>query len=304
MKTVWVTGAYGFLGRNVARSFADDGWTVVGLGRGTWTADETRQWGMSHWVGGDITPRLLEQVLERPDVVVHCAGGASVGRSQNDPEKDFADTVQTTNTLLGHLAKHVRDAALVLPSSAAVYGDFSSKRLPETAPAAPVSPYGFHKKLAEDICRDHAAKHGIKVAIIRFFSLYGPGLAKQLLFDACNKAQNGGFDFFGTGEETRDFLHITDAVRLIGLAAEHASTDCPLVNGGTGREATVRHMVESIARHWDNLPTPRFNDEVRTGDPKHLVADIAKARAWGFEPTVTLEDGLTEYVAWFKEAQA
>lgn len=302
MATVWVTGAYGFLGRHVAQHYASKGWKVVGLGRGLWTQREAEQWGVTEWFGGDLTPSMLDEVTGTPDVVVHCAGGASVGRSQQNPEKDFRDTVETTVSLLHHLRLKAPEARLVLPSSAAVYGDTSSREIGEEASANPVSPYGVHKKAAEDACREQAATHGTQAVIIRFFSVYGPGLAKQLLFDACRKARDGEFSFFGTGDESRDFLHVSDAVGLIEVATKHASAGCPVVNGGTGRGVSVREIVSSIAKHWQPAPLPEFNGEVRSGDPKHLVAKMDKAHSWGFHPSVDLQTGIDGYVAWFREA--
>ena len=98
----------------------------------------------------------------------------------------------------------------------------------------PVSPYGVHKKIAEDLCRSYGQHFKIASCVIRLFSVYGVRLRKQLLWDECLKLSKNEITFFGTGQETRDWLHIHDVVNLLFTAAEHASSHCPTVNGGTG----------------------------------------------------------------------
>ena len=124
-------------------------------------------------------------------------------------------------------------------------------------PLAPLSPYGLHKCLAEDLCRFYAAYWKLPIAVIRFFSLYGEGLRKQLLWDACKKLHGDAFIFEGTGNEERDWLHVEDAVRLIALAGEHASSLCPIVNGGSGAARSVRSVLEALGALRDHYEIGR-----------------------------------------------
>ena len=149
---------------------------------------------------------------------------------------------------LAALLDGVRDRApaarVVLLSSAAVYGAARIVPTPETEPAAPSSPYGEHKRACEELCR----ASGLATIALRLFSVYGPGLRRQLLWDACCKAREGALEFAGTGDEERDWLHVDDAVALVLVAAEHASPAMPIVNGGTGIGTRVRDVVTVIAR--------------------------------------------------------
>src|SRR6202011_562447 len=102
-------------------------------------------------------------------------------------------------------------------SSAAVYGAHGPGPIPETCPLLPVSPYGSHERYAEELCLLAARRYGLGCAIIRFFSLYGAGRRKQILWDIGRKLIDNppGIQLFGSGEETRDFVYVEDAVELV-----------------------------------------------------------------------------------------
>ncbi|OGR35003.1 MAG: hypothetical protein A2051_10320 [Desulfovibrionales bacterium GWA2_65_9] len=302
-QTVLITGAHGFLGRHAARHFAQQGWQVVGMGHGDYTTEQALAWGIHTWIAGDICPETLARVPAPPDAVVHCAGGASVGQSLAAPLRDFERTVHTCVAVLEYVREHAPQARIAYPSSAAVYGGTKAAHIAEDTPAHPISPYGLHKEMAEVCCRDYAEQHGLAVCLVRFFSLYGSGLRKQLLFDACQKAQAGAFEFFGSGQEERDYLHVTDAARLLFLAVQAASPACPVVNGGSGRGLSTREVLTALAHCWGENLAPRFNGTVKQGDPQRLVADISGITAWGFAPSVDFQSGLRDYVAWFKQGQ-
>ncbi len=304
-RNAWVTGAAGFIGRHACRELARRGWRVAGIGHGDWPAAEWQAWGLDAWLPADITVPALEELARRagePDLLIHCAGGASVPFSQTHPQEDCAQTVTTTARMLD-FARRIKPLAIVYPSSGAVYGEAAACPIPETAPLRPVSPYGVHKCQAEDLCRK-AAADGMRVAMVRLFSVYGPGLRKQLLWDACLKARTGDFRFSGTGAEIRDWLHVSDAVALLLLAAARAAPDCPVVNGGTGIGTSVREITGIVGREWRPAAVPGFTGEPRPGDPDDYVAETARLRTWGFRPQVEVAAGVREYVDWFgKESE-
>jgi UDP-glucose 4-epimerase len=301
--TVIVTGACGFIGRHVARAFADGGARVVGIGHGSWPAEQWCRWGLARWQAADVSDESLRNLGEMPSVIVHCAGGSSVPASIERTAEDERRTVGTTKGVLDFVTRDAPDAKVVLLSSAAVYGEV--KRLPigEGEEPAPVSPYGRHKLMMEDLCKSHCGRHGISAVILRFFSVYGPELRKQLFWDACRKLEAKSCVFQGTGEERRDWLHVSDAVRLVRIAAAHAPRGCVTINGGSGQSVTVRSAVESIARLLKS-PMPQFRGERREGDPVGYEADIAKARSLGWAPRQPFAEGIADYVAWYRGAKA
>lgn len=300
-KRVLITGAYGFIGRHVARHFAAAGWLVTGIGHGSWVRGEWGQWGIAEWHTADITLESLLTYAGQPDVVVHCAGSGSVGFSMRNPYQDFQRTVTTTAALLEFVRLYAASARVVYPSSGAVYGMWGKIPITEDAPAMPASPYAAHKVMVEQLCASYAKNFGIAAIVVRLFSVYGRGLRKQLLWDACQKITGGTNDFFGSGMETRDWLHVNDTAALLMLASEHSDATCQIVNGGTGVAITVRDVLEHLYEVMGNNGRPEFSGVVRAGDPQHFQADISRALAWGWQPKIDWRSGLQEYAAWYKD---
>jgi UDP-glucose 4-epimerase len=298
-KVVLVTGAYGFLGRNVAKHFAKTGSFVVGIGHGIWEREEWTEWGISEWHTADITLDSLVMYAGLPDTIIHCAGSGSVSFSMSYPQQDFQRTVDATAAVLEFARLYASQAHVVYPSSAGVYGNVDKLPISECHRLLPVSPYGVHKKISEEMCCSYAQHFNLSVAIVRLFSVYGIGLRKQLLWDACMKIRYGENSFFGTGMEMRDWLHINDTVLLLSLASEHASNDCPIVNGGAGEGVFVHEVLSELFNCFGKYETPHFSGTLRGGDPVHYVADIRCYSAWGFSPRVGWREGVRQYAAWF-----
>jgi len=299
-KTALVTGAYGFIGRHVARQLAREGWRVIGLGHGAWVRDEWQAWGIDEWHSAEIALETLITYAGEPDIIVHCAGSGSVGFSMTHPCQDFQRTVATTLAVLEYARLYAPRARVAYPSSAGVYGAVQKLPIAETDALNPASPYGVHKRLAEELCASYAQHFGIAVAVVRLFSVYGAGLRKQLLWDASQKIAAGENRFFGTGAEIRDWLHVEDAASLLIAAAAHASQACPVVNGGAGAGVTVIEILAELFAGFGRADAPAFSGEARSGDPLGYVADIARARQWGWQPLVDWKQGVREYVDWFK----
>ena len=297
-RTALVTGAAGFIGSALVGALAARGYRVHGLDR---TApDETLRARVAQWSVADLNQGSPPD-LSAADEVYHCAGSGMVGPSFNDPLADFRANVATTASLVAALAIR-RGGRLVLVSSAAVYGVQPVTPIAETAPLNPTSPYGVHKGLAERQVRDYARNFGFDAAVVRLFSVYGPGLRKQLLWDACTKLTQGVPSFGGDGSEERDWIQVDDAAALLIQAAAVATPACPTFNGGTGVSTTVRQALELLARKLGQAAPLRFSGETRLGDPRALVASVAAARAIGWKPRIPLADGIAQYAEWFRSA--
>lgn len=299
-KLAYITGAFGFIGSHVAARLARCGWKVVGIGLG---APESSDIFRGAVFTGPVTLATLVEFQKKtgtPDLLVHCAGSGSVAASLADPLADFSANVVTLAETLDFCRQHAPAARIVVPSSAAVYGEADSP-IREDAPLRPISPYGVHKRMAEELCRSYASNYGLSIAIARLFSVYGPGLRKQLLWDACRKAAAGTFSFQGTGRESRDWLHVADAARLLHLLADEAGPHCPVFNGGSGEGASVAEITAFIGHAWEPALVPEFTGATRAGDPSVYLASCEKVRQTGFAPRIPLQEGLFEYVRWFRQ---
>jgi UDP-glucose 4-epimerase len=308
MSNILITGAHGFIGKYLARWLARQGHQVMGLGHGIWPAPEAASWGVTQWLNGDIQSgnlRLLQQAGGTPDVVYHLAGGSSVGVAIANPREDFFRTVGTTAELLEWLRIDAPQARLVAVSSAAVYGSGHDGPIAEDATLTPYSPYGYHKRIMEELCRSYAASYGLRVTIGRLFSVFGAELKKQLLWDICARLAAGTRPLVlgGSGNELRDWTDVRDVVRALDLLAAHTSDSIAVVNVGTGTASSVRQIASGIARHWqlpDALDTFHFSGQSRPGDPFSLVANATRLSQLGFAWAVPVDDGMAAYVSWFQ----
>ncbi len=187
-------------------------------------------------------------------------------------------------------------------SSAAVYGNPVSLPVTECQPSAPVSPYGVHKTMAESICDEFYRFWGVATCSLRIFSAYGPGLRKQLLWDISRKlASDGPLQLFGTGDETRDFIYISDLVRLIAVVVERAPFKADVINAASGVQTTIRRVAETMVEIMAPGREIVFSNTNRKGDPLNWEADISKVRSMGFIPKTDIRTGITEYIALLKE---
>ena len=304
IESIWITGAHGFIGKHLARSLADFGHAVSGLGHGNWPEQQAAGWGVLHWINGEIHSgnlQLLQHAAGTPDVVYHLAGGSSVGAAIENPREDFFRTVCTTAELLEWLRLNAPSARLIVISSAAVYGaghrgEISESQMPET-----ISPYGCHKLVMEQLCRSYATTYKMKVVVARLFSVYGTLLQKQLIWDLCTKlaTNSAAVELGGTGGELRDWTDVRDVVRALNLIMGQASCDVPVINIGTGRAVSVREVVSLVIEAWPIMAHVSFNGNSRVGDPFSLVADGSRLGSLGFKWLISAEKGIEDYVSWY-----
>ena len=276
-----ITGSAGFVGGSIGRYAAGAGHTIVGVSRRSQPAAE---WPGEHLVSdvaqADLAPAIAAAA---PDVVVHAAGSASVGGSVAAPLDDFRAAVVSWANLLDGVRRSGRRPLVVFPSSAAVYGNPAALPVAESAPVAPISPYGFHKAACELLAREYADCFGLAVLVVRVFSVFGPAQRRLLVWDLYRQAVADGPDLWldGTGAESRDFLHVDDLSALIvRLAADDAGTEpgrLRTVNAGRGDEVSVLSMAEHVRRAVGaDAKAIRCRGHHRPGDPQRWQADVTR----------------------------
>lgn len=308
--TVLVTGARGFIGRHLCRHLASLGYRVLGIGHGAWPESEALADGVARWLNAEVHSTSLRSVCRgaTPEVVFHLAGGSSVAAAIANPREDFVRTVAGTMELLEWIRCDAPAVRLVAVSSAAVYGSRHAERIPEDAQLEPISPYGHHKLMMECLCRSHGRCFGLASALARPFSVYGPGLSKQLPWDLCVKLESGTrmVELSGTGAELRDWTHVKDAVRGLERLARLASPEAPTFNVGTGVATPVSSIAGWIAEAFSarlggETATIHFSGISRAGDPTSLVSDPTVAARAGLRFDWSVRAGLEDFVHWFVE---
>lgn len=296
---VLITGITGFIGGSFGRYAVQAGHDVMGTGRFNIAGKEWS--GLYTPVTGvpDLS-NLIRDFL--PDVVLNAAGTASVTASLDDPLNDFRGSVQTCAELLEAVRHSGTHPLVVIPSSAAVYGNPAVLPVAEEAALQPISPYGFHKAAAELLAREYAECFGLRVIICRFFSVFGFAQRRLLVWELYKQFAGNEPTVWlaGTGEETRDFLHIDDlGEAVLGLVAQSETHggDCMIVNVASGVETGVVALAEKIR----DLVAPEkkilCRGNLRKNDPLRWCAEVSRLQtmlpAWQPRP---LNQGLAACV--------
>jgi UDP-glucose 4-epimerase len=298
LRRVLVTGAAGFLGRYVARQLSGEGWEVLGIDR---VAPPGAPCAGEKFVPVELPGAGFRDLLrsQQPEALIHCAGSASVPHSMRDPADDYRANTVLTFDLLDALRLDAPRCAFLLLSSAAVYGNPVSLPVRETDALLPLSPYGYHKRQAEELCAEFARIYGLPAASARIFSAYGPGLRRQVVWDICAKALRGGpLRLQGTGGETRDFIHATDVARGLHTILSASPLQGDVYNLSSGREVSIAELAVQLMENLGARTALEFDGVNTPGNPLQWRADIGKIRALGFEPAVSLEAGLQEVANW------
>ena len=297
---VLITGAGGFIGKKTGEYFVRQGYDVVG-----WDRFPSEN-GLHVEAVNMLDQALVEEALGncKPDIIIHCAGSADVGNSVRNPYADFQGNVGITHNLLFSLRKMEQNPRIVYISSAGVYGNQKTLPIREDAELNPMSPYALHKQMCEKLCQYMISNYQADIKMVRIFSAYGAGLRKQIFWDMSEKIKKTGrLDMFGTGEESRDFIHVDDVVQALYLLA---LTDSPstLFNVANGEEIRIRQIAEHFAEYSGiGMDKICFNNEVREGDPKNWKADISRMQEIGYKKTVSIGDGIRDYVRWCREQE-
>jgi dTDP-glucose 4,6-dehydratase/UDP-glucose 4-epimerase len=243
----------------------------------------------------------IRMSLENSDVVINCIGSANVGFSYTNTSDDFESNVGVVRSILEILREQkLNHVKFINLSSASVYGNPKQLPVKESDPIQPLSPYGFHKTMAELLLREYSQSFGLKTLSLRIFSAYGNGQKKLLLWDLHEKIQNtiGKIVLFGTGNESRDFIHIQDIGQQILLAINHADLDGEAINVANGVEVKISEVVELYQKYYPQKFDYEFNGEERLGDPLNWCADITWMKQADYRCTIDISEGIQTYINW------
>ncbi|SFG72451.1 UDP-glucose 4-epimerase [Halopelagius inordinatus] len=295
--SVLVTGGAGFIGGHIADTLADHA-SVTVLDDFS-TGAKTTVPPSCDVVEADIRDAdAVAAAVEGCDVVFHEAAVVDVSQSVETPIPCHDVNVDGTLNVLEAARTH--DARVVVASSAAIYGPPTSTPIEESEPTDPMSPYGIDKLAIDHYTRCYHDLYGVDTVALRYFNAYGPGQsagAYSGVIDAFFEQARAGeaLTVYGDGEQTRDFVHVEDIVQANLLAATTDDVG-EAYNVGTGTSVTIRELAEEVKAAVGS-ESPIVHTDPREGDIRHSRADVARAnRKLGYEPTVSLGDGLATLV--------
>jgi len=181
---------------------------------------------------------------------------------------------------------------------------------PESKPLIPTSVYAVTKRDQEELCLSVGRSYQIPTVALRYFNVYGPRQALSnpytgvcAIFSARIKNHHRPM-IFEDGGQTRDFVHVSDIVQANLLAMTHPDAAYGSFNVGTGRPTSVGDVARTLSTLYGVAIEPEMVDKFREGDIRHCVADITRLQRIGFQPTMSLEEGLRGLVAWGQKVEA
>src|SRR2546423_4601959 len=317
MGKVCVTGAAGFIGGHLAEDLLKQGHEVVGLddfssGKRDTAAQLMRHPGFRLVEGSIADPHAVVRAVTDARWVFHLAAIPSVPVSIREPERTTAVNVGGTVNLL-QAAARTRVERVVLACSCAAYGDGPEQPKHEGLLPRPVSPYAAQKVACELYAQTYTRAFGLPCVGLRFFNVYGPRQDPNSEYAAAiprfvTRLLSGKPPVvFGDGLQTRDFVHVADVVRANLLAATAPGAPGEIVNVASGKSASLLELIALIrqaigpeAAHLEPEHEP-----ARAGDLRASSADLTKAReVLGYEPRVSLAEGLADLVESFRAALA
>jgi dTDP-glucose 4,6-dehydratase/UDP-glucose 4-epimerase len=290
-----IIGSRGFIGSNIVENLLKTNYEVIGCDVVEYSTREYKYHKLS------LEAQNFETIFnDKVDFCINAAGSGNVNYSFLYPYDDFYANTIAVAKVLEAIKKNQPNCKYIHISSAAVYGNPYSLPINEYFEIKPLSPYGYHKWMSEIICREYFQLYNIPIAILRPFSVYGNGLKKQLLWDLCQKMkENSSVTLFGTGNETRDFIHILDLVDAIIAIIKSGSFHCDVYNIANNKEISIAEVAHFFEKNFPGKNKILFNGETKQGDPVNWCADISKLKNLGFEPKIKFENGAIEYINWF-----
>jgi UDP-glucuronate 4-epimerase len=322
-QSILVTGAAGFIGFHVARRLLAEGRVVVGLDNLNDYYDPALKRARLDILRGE--PRFAFEQINLADRasmerlfaehrfarVVHLAAQAGVRYSIDHPHAYVdANLEGFVNVLEG--CRHHGCSHLVYASSSSVYG--ANTKLPfsvDDKADHPVSLYAATKKANELIAHSYSHLYRLPVTGLRFFTIYGPWGRPDMATFLFTKAIAEGtpIKLFNHGRMRRDFTHVDDAaravVRLVDLAprdgGEGAGAPARIYNVGNNHPEELLHVVEILERELGRAAVKEMLP-MQPGDVTETFADVAELmRDTGFRPQTSIEDGLADFVAWYRD---
>jgi UDP-glucuronate 4-epimerase len=301
-----VTGCAGFVGSHLAEALLERGHEVVGVDAFTdYYARKVKEANLEAartrpgftFVELDLADGKLEPLIEGADGVFHLAAQPGVRGSWGGTFAIYVrENILATQRLFEAAAQ--AKVRVVMASSSSVYGNAEEYPTREDTSPRPVSPYGVSKLACESLAQTYSDSFGLEVVALRYFTVYGPRQRPDMAFSRIISALLGGrpFRVFGTGEQSRDFTYVDDAVTAT-LAAMNGGQGSTVYNVGGGSETTLGEVI-ALCEGMVGRRLALRHEQAAAGDVRRTAADTSLIRAeLGWSPRTSLEEGLAAQLA-------
>lgn len=298
-----ITGGAGFIGSNLAKQLVAGGNDVIVLDNlSSGFRANLDPFPEIRFIEGDIRDdAAVAKAIKGVEVVFHLAASVGNKRSIDHPLLDADINVMGTLKIL-EASRLEGVQKIVASSSAGIFGELKKLPIKEDHPVEPDTPYGSSKLCMEKECLCYAKIYEMEAVCLRYFNVYGPNqrfdaYGNVIPIFAFQMLRNEQLTIFGDGEQTRDFINVKDAVQANILAAMARGVSGAF-NVGSGERITINSLVD-LLREVSGIETQVVHGPTRPGDVRHSLADISAASHYfGFEPTVSMQEGIQEYMTW------
>lgn len=307
MKIV-VTGGAGFIGSHLVDRLIQEGHEVAVVDNLS-TGKRKNLNRAATFYKMDIQSSSLERVFrrERPAMLMHLAAQMDVRRSVADPVFDAQVNILGTLNVLHQAVQHGTRKVIFASSGGAIYGEQEVYPAPETHPTRPLSPYGISKLSGEHYLTYYQGLSGIQAVILRFANVYGPRQDPEgeagVVSIFSQKLLHGEQPIInGNGRQTRDFVYVDDVVEAhLAVMGKEVQG---IYNVGTGEETTINQLFRILA-DLTNPQSKELHGPAKKGEQLRSVVDAGKLRKeLGWEPKVSLREGLSRTLDFFRESGA
>jgi UDP-glucose 4-epimerase len=304
---ILVTGGAGFIGSHLVERLLAAGHRVRVLDNlSTGKQANLPSHGDLEFVAGDVRDSAqIDPAVAGTEAIFHLAAVASVQASVDDPISTHGANFIGTLNLLEAARRH-GVARFLYASSAAVYGDTAQLPVAESSVLRPLSPYAADKLAGEHYLFFYARKHGLAATAFRFFNVYGPRQDPSSPYSGVisifvESAKMGRpVTIFGDGEQSRDFVYVSDLVEVLYRSLENSATHGEVLNVGRGVECTLRQVLQELEQLYGR-PVERRHESPRVGDIRRSCANVERLmRTLTYKPETPIGVGLKrllEYMA-------
>lgn len=310
---VLVTGGAGFIGSHLCDRLLAEGAEVHALDNfdpfyERWRKEANLAQALSNprftLTEGDIRDaHALRKVLDwSPTALCHLAALAGVRPSITQPAHYMDVNVVGTARLL-EACVHSGLDRIIFASSSSVYGNRTDVPFRETDRIDdPISPYAASKAAGELLCHTYSHLHGLNIAALRFFTVYGPRQRPEMAIHKFVRMilANETLTLFGDGTSSRDYTYVGDIVDGV-LCAMGSLNGFQVLNLGESQTCTLNDLVAAIERATGHT-AQRTHSAPQPGDVARTFADISRAKALGYAPAVGIDEGVRRFVEWFRDS--